>query len=285
MPDCAPISQLHRQVIIFLIDQSGSMNEQVLWCGVESSKAQAVCDVVNGALSELIARCNNYGQYKSYFDIAVFGYSGMGVKALLGEGRQNFYTPGDLAQSFKHTMEVVNVRTLPNGSTISTKNQKKIWIEPLAEGRTPMLGMFNHIYDTLLVALSNAKNRESFPPIVINITDGEINDGHNDQILEAAKRLRSLKTDDGNVILMNVHIANRECDGFIFSSSGCDCPVECNFGKILFEMSSEMPEFFEREIEQVVESKSPYRAFAYNASISDLVRMVNIGSSSTSLIL
>lgn len=281
----ARISQLNRQTIIFLIDQSGSMNEPIAWGGNETTKAEAVADVVNGALSELLARCNNYGNFKSYFNIAVIGYSGIGVRSLLGDGRRNFHLPSELAYGWKRNEETVNVRNLPNGKQCATKVSKKIWIEPLAEGRTPMVGTLNYVHDLLLVNLSQDENKNSFPPLVINITDGEVNDGDIKQMIECGKRIKSLSTNDGNVLFMNVHIANRDCESLIFPSNDLQCPVECNFGKSLFEMSSVMPEFFEREIEQIVKAAKPYKAFAYNASISDLVRMVNIGSSSTSLIL
>lgn len=281
----ARISEQSRQTIIFLIDQSGSMNESVIWSGNSITKAEAVADVVNSALSELLARCNNYGDFKSYFNISVIGYSGNGVRSLLVDGRRNFYTPSELAYSCRRNEEVVKVRTLPNGKTCATKLNKKIWIDPLAEGRTPMIGTLHYVHDILLASLSQSQNIDSFPPLVINITDGEVNDGDVNQMIDSGRRITSLSTNDGNVLFMNVHIANRACESLIFPSSTQPCPVECNFGRSLFEMSSVMPQFFEREISHIVVGEKPYRAFAYNASISDLVRMVNIGSSSVSLIM
>ena len=84
---------------------------------------------------------------------------------------------------------------------------------------------------------------------------------------------------------MNVHISNLTVESDIFPSiESCPNTGE-NKTKTLFEMSSQMPEFFEREISEISQAvKPPYKAFAYNASIEDLVRMINIGSSTTMLI-
>lgn len=280
----ARISQASRQTIVFVIDQSGSMSEDVMWGNNPTTKADAVCDVVNGALGELLARCNNYGEFKSYFNIAVLGYGGFGIKSLLGEGRQNFFTPSELAYNWNRIVECVNIRQLPDGTECTTKSNKKVWIEPCADGRTPLVGALNYVFDILAAGLAQDCNKDCFPPLVINITDGEATDGTEEQFFEAARKVKGLSTNDGNVLLMNVHISNCDCDSIVFPSSTERCPLESKFAKLLFDTSSVMPEFFDSEIEMISSSAKPYKAFAYNASISDLVRMVNIGSSSTSLI-
>lgn len=279
----ANITQNNRQTIIFLIDQSGSMNENITWCGNLMTKAEAVTDVVNNALGEIVARCNNYGQYKSYFNIAVIGYGGNGVKSLLGEGRQVFFTPSELGYGWKRNVEVINVRKLPNGKECATKVNKKVWIEPHAEGKTPMFGAFNYVFDLLAASIAQECAKDCFPPIVINVTDGEATDCNENELDSVTQRVKNLATNDGNVLLMNVHIGGSEDDSIIFPSH-TNCPLQSKFARLLFNVSSVMPEFFEREIIQICNNEKPFKAFAYNASIGDLVRMVNIGSSSSMLI-
>jgi len=281
----ARITTFSRQAIVFLIDQSGSMSEPISWRDGHSTKAAAVADVLNSSVGEIVARCNNYGEYKPYFDIAVLGYSGAGVRSLISVEKA-FVSPADLAFSWIRKDEVSTIRVLPNGKKISTCSNKKIWVEPKADGCTPMVGSFRRAYEILSGWISSEQSQNCFPPMVINITDGQATDGDHDKLIEASMLLRSLSTLDGNVVVMNVHISNLNPQSIIFpSASACPDTGE-NYTQTLFDMSSEMPQFFEREIAEISNAENPpYKAFAFNASIADLVRMINIGSSTTSLII
>ena len=280
----ARITTFNRQAIVFLIDQSGSMSEPVSWREGRSTKAAAVADVLNSTIGEIVARCNDYGEYKPYFDIAVLGYSGSGVASLISND-QAFASSSELAFSWIRTDETATVRVLPNGKKISTSSSNKIWIEPKADGCTPMVGAFMRAYEILSGWVSADKANDCFPPMVINITDGQATDGSHAKLVEVANKLKFLSTADGNVVVMNVHISNLTQHNE-FSPSALKCPETGEkYTHTLFEMSSAMPSFFEREIADLTENKKPpYRAFAYNASIDDLVRMINIGSSTKSLI-
>ena len=285
MAHSAKITTFNKQAIVFLVDQSGSMSESIAWRGGQFTKADAVADVLNSSIGEIIARCNNYGDYKHYFDIAVLGYSGAGVRSLISVDKA-FLSPADLAFSWIRKDEVSTVRVLPNKKKIATCSHKKIWVEPKADGSTPMVGAFRRTYEILAGWVNSQKSKECFPPMVINITDGQATDGDHDKLIDEAMLLKSLSTLDGNVVLMNVHISSTTKQSFLFPSVD-NCP---NTGDAdtctLFEISSEMPEFFEQEIAGISSDENlPYKAFAYNASIADLVRMINIGSSTTGLII
>lgn len=270
---------------MFLIDQSGSMYEPIMWGDVNSTKAVAVAEVLNTAIGEIVARCNNYGEYKHYFDIAVLGYSGAGVSSLISVDKA-FVSPADLAFSWIRKDETSTVRILPDGKKISTCSNRKIWVEPKADGCTPMVGSFRRAYEMLSGWISAKDSQECFPPMVINITDGQATDGDHEKLVEASLLLRSLSTLDGNVVVMNVHISNLSKQRDIFPSTNACPDTGEKDTRTLFDMSSDMPTFFEREIVEISNAANPpYKAFAYNASIADLVRMINIGSSTTSLII
>src|SRR5438067_1610009 len=70
------ISRDHPTCFLFVIDQSGSMDEKM---GSGRSKADFVADVLNKTLATLVANCTKADGVRSYFDIGVVAYGGNGV--------------------------------------------------------------------------------------------------------------------------------------------------------------------------------------------------------------
>ena len=60
------------------------------------------------------------------------------------------------------------------------------------------------------------EHKRSFPPVVIHISDGESQDG---DPLQYAESLRSLATEDGNVLLFNCHLSETAGDPFLAESA------------------------------------------------------------------
>ena len=99
------------------------------------------------------------------------------------------------------------------------------------------------MHDHLKTALAGEKFRDSFPPLVLHITDGE---SHTDAA-EAAKKIMQLTTNDGNVLMLNAYIGTQtslsyngpeDFPGYVdVSEAG---PREDNMR--LFNMSSEAPQ-------------------------------------------
>src|SRR6266403_1789333 len=77
----AEISRDNPTAFLFVIDQSGSMEEKT-----ESgrSKAQFVADVLNKTLYTLITNCTKADGVRGYFDIGVIGYGGSGIGSGFG---------------------------------------------------------------------------------------------------------------------------------------------------------------------------------------------------------
>ncbi|WP_235986657.1 hypothetical protein [Burkholderia contaminans] len=74
MPYQAAIQRSDPTALLFLIDQSGSMEDKM--AGSERTKAQFVADVLNRTLANLIVRCRKSDGVRDYFDIGVIGYGG-----------------------------------------------------------------------------------------------------------------------------------------------------------------------------------------------------------------
>ena len=82
-----------------------------------------------------------------------------------------------------------------------------VWVDPRAEGGTPMCHMLYHAHQILAEWIG--QHPRSFPPIVVHITDGESQDGNP---IPYADALKSLATEDGNVLLFNCHLSMTAAD-------------------------------------------------------------------------
>ncbi|TAE30630.1 MAG: hypothetical protein EAZ91_09870 [Cytophagales bacterium] len=97
-PYTALITRSSPTAFLFLIDQSGSMGEPIVYDGVTCTKADAVARVVNQTVYELVNRCVKGNEVRRYYDIALIGYGG-DEASLLWEGNlagQNWVSPDDL---------------------------------------------------------------------------------------------------------------------------------------------------------------------------------------------
>src|SRR5260370_17642761 len=76
MPYSAEISRDHRTAFLFVIDQSGSMDERPEGGRM---KSEFVADVLNKTLYTLVTNCSKADGVRNYFDVGVIGYTGAGV--------------------------------------------------------------------------------------------------------------------------------------------------------------------------------------------------------------
>jgi len=81
MPYQAEISRENPTCILFVIDQSGSMDE-ITEAG--RSKAAFVADVLNKTLYTLITSCSKSDGVRNYFDVGVIAYAGSQVTSGFG---------------------------------------------------------------------------------------------------------------------------------------------------------------------------------------------------------
>src|SRR5215211_6175379 len=133
----AEISRDNPTCILFVIDQSTSMNEKM---ASGKSKASFVADVLNKTIYTLVTNCTKADGVRNYFDVGVIGYSGAGVSNGLG---------GALASGALHPIAAVadaplrveeRVRAVDDGAggIVEQKTKFPVWFEPRNEGGTPM---------------------------------------------------------------------------------------------------------------------------------------------------
>lgn len=274
MPYERQVDRDHPSCIVVLVDQSDSMRDPLAGERTQS-KQVAVAEILNGLLYELVLRCVKSPQEgpRPYFAVAVIGYCTAGPGST--RVRSAFSAPLDAAD-VAWTPDLaanplrVDTRTAPSGSG---QVSSPVWIEPYATGGTPMCAAFDRA--GRLVTGWLQRYPASFPPIVMNLTDGQSTDG---DPRPWAERLRTLSSDDGPVLLFNLHLSSTAADPVLFPSSAQGLADE--YSLALYEMSSQLPPFMvEAAQAQGTPVQPGARGFGFNADLRSIMTFLNVGTS------
>ena len=274
------ITRNHRTAFILAIDCSGSMAESILFRGLRLTKAEAVAGITNDLLFELVERARRSDGIRDYYDIAVIGYSGDDeVRSLLPDGEELVPVSALAAREMPVRTEVIEHR-LPDGSIALREIPAPSWIEPQAAGQTPMCEALRRVRDIAAEWTARAANAESFPPVVFNITDGEATDCDDEELRAVCNQIKALETADGNVLLINIHIAAGDAGRHVFFPEADEANYTNRYAALLYDCSSEMPAVFNEAIREAKgpAAAPPFRGMSYSASAAQLVTMLNIGS-------
>jgi hypothetical protein len=158
------------------------------------------------------------------------------------------------------------------GGTVEDTVKFPVWYDPSSQGGTPMCAALKAAHK--IVQQWATGHASGFPPIVINITDGDSTDG---DPLADAQALCSTGTDDGPTILFNVHLSSTRGSPIELPARDNELPDE--FAKKLFEMSSKLTPFMvsrAREVGMDVEENS--RGFVFNAQPTQIIQFLDIGT-------
>lgn len=275
------ITRRHRTAFVIAIDQSRSMAEMVSFNGSVISKALAVTYISDQIIHELTLRARRDDGVRDYFDVAVLGYSNEDVYPLIDDKR--FFIPISELPNYKPEIKRLSLEYhLPNGQKILRTNEQPSWIRVKAEGDTPMYEAMLQIRDMVSEWCNKPQNHESFPPIIFNITDGECSDCSSQELIAITEQIRNLGTSDGKALLINVHIASRDGEEAIIFPSAEEIDKDNRSMQLLAECSSIMPEPFNQLIraQRGNQAEPPFIAMSYNASITEVIAILNIGSRS-----
>ena len=277
----AQITRNTPTAFIFLIDQSVSMQKYTTLYGEEMPMAEAVARIVNHQLNELVLRCIKGSETRDYYDIAIIGY---GEKAYSGwkgelEGR-DFVKPSELKEHpYKKITTKKETRTRKGVKVVEVEEVQ--WIEAEAtQGWTRVHHAFEKAKGLLDEWMEKHHDKDCYPPTIINITDGEFNGATKEYVLQQANELKSMFTNDGNVILFNIHISANK-------AVCVTCPAskdEVSFSSLattMYEMSSLLPMRYSDRIADLRGDGTPnnrYRAMSINADMSTLIQLMDIGT-------
>lgn len=274
------ITRRHRSAIVIVLDRSGSMQEQICFGQGVMSKAEALSIIANTLIAEIIDRCRRTDGLRHYYDIAAVGYSNNSVEMLLGS--EGFQSVIEIDRHRPAERRKAREELLPNGEWAMVEHSYTEWFEPKAEGNTPMYEALLCVRDMVAEWCEQPENRDSFPPVVIHITDGEASDCDHRELIDICNQIKRQATSDGNALLLNVHItANTHMPAIIFPMPD-ELVGAGRYVQTLADCSSIMPSVFDDEIRKLkgMTATPPFLGMGYNASVIDLLSIINIGSRS-----
>ena len=281
-----PITHLNRGAILVVVDCSMSMQEQTFLNRVPMRKIEAVATVCNYLIDELLERAKRHDEVRNYYDIAVLGYSGTEVRSMLPiDSATGFVAISRLAEAAPEPRTIVFEQHTDDGRTTDATFTLREWIKPEAHGKTPMFQALSRVYNMVEAWCAKADNRQSFPPIIFHITDGECNDATDVDLINIAKSICNTSTEDGNTLLINIHLSPYdELPSEIFPAELSRTNLSPHY-RTLFEMSSILPEQLDSLVAAIAKPASGgrHRAMAFNASPCELLTILNIGSESINL--
>lgn len=279
VPYQAEISRTNPSCFLFLVDQSSSMKEAFSGGSNGGSKAQGVADAVNSLLQNLVTKCTKSDGIRDYYHVGVIGYGGNGVAPAFGGSlaRRELVPISLVGNSPIRVEQKTRQVSDGRGGMVDRKFNAPIWFEPTCGGGTPMCAALKKAETVLKPFL--AQYPYCYPPIVINISDGESSDGNPDA---AAKDLTLLKSDDGNVMLFNLHVSSYGNKTVEYPDR--DDMLEDDYAKDLFRISSLLTSYMRKVLSDegyLITEKS--RGFAFNADFIKLIKFLDIGTRPSNL--
>lgn len=281
-PYTAQITRNTPTAFIFLIDQSISMSRKLNYHGEFITLADAVARIVNNQINELVLRCIKTTEVRHYYDIAVIGYgddANYGWKGTLA-GR-DFVSPEELKNNPFKKITVKEEKRTRKG--VELKEVEKVqWIEPVAAGKyTRGDKAFTMAKKLLDKWMKEHHDKDCYPPTIINITDGAFNGIVNPREVntQLANELKALYTNDGNVLLWNIHITPDSKEQLVFPISKTELNNN-EKSEWLFDMSSLLPSRYNVPIGDLRGDAENTRhvAMATNTDMSTLIQLMDIGT-------
>lgn len=273
----AEISRANPTCFIFLLDQSGSMQDQI-GSGEGQRKCDVVADALNRLLSELSIKCAKEEGVRDYFHVGVIGYGTNVAPALSGSLAGRELVPLSEIAASPARLETRSKKVSDGaGGLVDQEVKFPVWVDPVANGGTPMSSALTRaqaIVSTWLI-----DHPGCFPPVVLNLTDGESTDG--DPNL-AADGIRQLTSEDGAALLFNLHVSSDSSAAISFPDN--EATLVNQYAKALFNLSSILPTGMRTYTQQLgIPVSEGTRGFVFNADVTSIVQFLDIGTRASDL--
>ena len=278
MPYRADISRNNPGCFLFLLDHSGSMSGAL---GGQPGllKMDGAADAINRVLDAVSQRCSQGMDIRDYFDIGIITYTTDGS----GYPTVGTALPGTSPeQPFLSVSQVVEAAAVEErqvkesdgaGGLVEVTRRIPVWLRPTAQYGTPMCQALSVAAQALQGW--TAQHSSSYPPMVINVTDGDANDGNPEPL---AQEIMGLGTNDGNVLLYNAHLSEMNAMPVQYPADESGLPPD-EYAARMFRMSSVFPDpvlGIAGSMGLPVTEGS--RGYVYNADLVALVQFLDIGT-------
>lgn len=279
MPYAADISRVNPGCFLFLVDQSGSMSDS-LGGDPNETKMDGAANALNRVLDAISQRCSDGLDVRDYFHVGIITYT----TDRAGNARLETPFPGTTPeQPFLSISEVAEAAEVEEkqvkesdgaGGIVEVTRKFSVWLRPKAGWGTPMCAALT----AASAALSDwtAQHEDSYPPMLINITDGEAGDG---DPVAWSQQIMELETNDGNVLVYNVHLSEMSAAPIQYPSDEGEVSMD-EYARQMFRMSSVFPDSVVKIASNMgLPVTEGSRGYVYNADSVSLVQFLDIGTS------
>lgn len=282
------ISRANPQLIVILIDQSASMSELFFQ---NYSIAHTAKYITDNCLYEIMRNCVSGDEIRPYVDLAIIGYGTSVVSATPKIPMEQLpFSVTELQNSYIKRNEIDDSSIGDADEGVSKPRFE--WVEEKSLGTTSMWGALKKAKEITEKWIANHRN--SFPPMILNITDGYANDdpeigerwdSYQDlgdvstlDIVATVKDIQKLATTDGNVLLCNAHVSADEKKIITYPVDIQN--IENPFAKLMFEMSSVIPDnLLKTGVEMALPVRPGSRLFLFNSEAHSLLNFLRFGTS------
>lgn len=272
MPYTAEITRTNPTGVLILIDQSKSMGQPSAG-QPDKSKADGLADAVNRLIQNLVLKSAKAAGVRDYFHIGVIGYGASLNAGLGGSLPKGVMVPvsrvADRPLRIETRSKLVDTGA---GGLAPQPVRFPVWFDSVADGPTPMAAAFEAAEGVLKQFI--AVHPKSYPPTLLNLTDGRPSDANPLSIVE---RIHDLGTSDGNVLVYNLLLSSDPTPPVFFPAD--ESKMADQYAKLLFRMSSELP------AKLAAAAKSDgykiadgARGLVLNADLTSVVRFLDIGT-------
>ena len=313
MPYTADISRDNPGCFLFLIDQSASMSGAL--AGQPGlRKMDGAADAVNRILDAISQRCSQGMEIRDYFDIGILRYGDRRKAAYDPEKLYGYIDANEVFHPIPHDRldkddlfesivvsvlrgtslkrpllpisQVVDVARIEErqvrepdgeGRVVEVTRKLPVWLRPTAGQQTPMCKALS--VASRAIRKWTSLHPDSYPPIVINLSDGDATDGNPEPV---ARKIMALGTNDGNALLYNVHLSGMSVTPVRYPSDESDLPPD-RYAARMFRMSSEFPApVVDLAAGMGLPVTRGARGYVYNADMVALVQFLDIGTRAAS---
>ena len=217
--------------------------------------------------------CEGEEGVRDYFHVAVIGYDATVGPALAGPLAGRDIVPlSEIANGPARLEPRIKKIADGAGGLVDQEVRFPIWVDPVANNGTPMSTAMGRAQSIVATWLAN--HPVCFPPVVLNLTDGESTDGDPSAPANAIRELGSV---DGPALLFNLHVSSDASPPITFPDQASALPNE--FAKLLFGFTSTLPDGMRAYAQQQgVRVSNGTRGFVFNADMTSVVQFLDIGT-------
>ena len=265
-PYSSIITEENPLAVFLILNQSYPTEELITFEDKKMSKAQAEGIIVDQVINELIVRNTSNGIIDDKYQLAVVGYGDYAYNCFEKNNVQSLKELNDNPLFVKTITK--EIKTRHGIKRIETK--QPVWVKPQSDGGAFLNKALDRVKD--MVDIWIEKHPISFPPVIIHITEYRYHGAEDSDMIQLAREMKSLFTNDGNVLFFNIIIAGKEDSVSVMFPSSKREIGKSHYGEVYYLMSSTLPSTYKPIIPLTNNTEAICQkvGIAFNVKLKDL---------------